>query len=99
MSGAVGRVSKWAMGISSWLKDFVALIQSDGYRRAHCKTWRRFVGALVFVISLVEICAAEITPNDVPPGIMREFRGTWIASVGNLNWPSKPGLTTEQQKA
>jgi uncharacterized lipoprotein YddW (UPF0748 family) len=45
------------------------------------------------------IHAAELTPNDVPPAIMREFRGAWIASVGNLNWPSKPGLSTEQQKA
>ncbi len=30
---------------------------------------------------------------------MREFRGAWIATVGNLNWPSKPGLSVEQQKA
>src|SRR6478672_3627888 len=43
--------------------------------------------------------AAELTPNDVPPAIMREFRGAWIATVGNLNWPSKPGLSTDQQKA
>lgn len=28
----------------------------------------------------------------------REFRGIWIATVNNLDWPSKPGLTVEQQK-
>ena len=28
-----------------------------------------------------------------------EFRAAWVASVANINWPSKPGLTTvEQQK-
>lgn len=30
---------------------------------------------------------------------MREFRGAWVATVGNINWPSKPGLPAEQQKA
>ena len=29
----------------------------------------------------------------------REFRGVWIATVANIDWPSKPGLSsTEQQK-
>lgn len=29
----------------------------------------------------------------------REFRGVWVASVKNIDWPSKPGLSTAQQKA
>jgi uncharacterized lipoprotein YddW (UPF0748 family) len=29
---------------------------------------------------------------------MKEFRAAWIATVANINWPSKPGLTTEQQQ-
>lgn len=29
---------------------------------------------------------------------MREFRAAWIATVANINWPSKPGLSTEEQK-
>ncbi len=28
----------------------------------------------------------------VPPTMPREFRGLWIASVGNIDWPSRPGL-------
>ena len=27
-----------------------------------------------------------------------EFRGVWIATVSNIDWPSKPGLSTEDQK-
>ena len=27
------------------------------------------------------------------------FRGVWIATVANIDWPSKPGLTHAQQKA
>lgn len=32
------------------------------------------------------------------PIIMREFRGVWIATVDNIDWPSKPGLSTAQQQ-
>jgi len=32
------------------------------------------------------------------PKVEREFRAAWIASVANINWPSKPGLTTQQQQ-
>ena len=39
--------------------------------------------------------AAMVVPD--PPS--REFRGAWIATVGNIDWPSKPGLPVEQQKA
>lgn len=28
----------------------------------------------------------------------REFRGVWIATVDNINWPSKKGLPVEEQK-
>ncbi len=29
----------------------------------------------------------------------REFRAAWIATVANIDWPSKKGLSTEKQKA
>ena len=28
-----------------------------------------------------------------------EFRGVWVATVANIDWPSKKGLSVEQQKA
>jgi uncharacterized lipoprotein YddW (UPF0748 family) len=33
------------------------------------------------------------------PAVQREFRGAWVASVNNIDWPSRPGLSSEQQKA
>lgn len=36
--------------------------------------------------------------EDLPP-VAREFRGVWVATVDNIDWPSKPGLPVEQQKA
>jgi uncharacterized lipoprotein YddW (UPF0748 family) len=38
----------------------------------------------------------EITATG--PRIDREFRGAWVATVGNIDWPSKPGLSTEDQQ-
>ena len=29
----------------------------------------------------------------------RQMRGDWIASVVNIDWPSRPGLTPAQQQA
>ncbi len=37
-------------------------------------------------------------PLVVPP-IAREFRGMWIATVANIDWPSSPSLSAAQQKA
>ncbi|MGW0557192.1 glycoside hydrolase family 10 protein [Streptomyces sp. NPDC002926] len=32
-------------------------------------------------------------------GPSREFRGMWLASVANRDWPSRPGLTAAEQRA
>lgn len=39
------------------------------------------------------------TATTTPPPVMREFRASWIPTVGNSCWPSKSGLTTGEQKA
>jgi uncharacterized lipoprotein YddW (UPF0748 family) len=36
---------------------------------------------------------------DTPPPIAREFRAAWVATVAHIDWPSKRGLTTAQQRA
>lgn len=33
------------------------------------------------------------------PDIRREFRGVWIATVSNIDWPSRPGLNSDRQRA
>lgn len=33
-----------------------------------------------------------------PPPVRREFRAAWIATVYNLDWPSKPGLSPAAQR-
>jgi uncharacterized lipoprotein YddW (UPF0748 family) len=33
-----------------------------------------------------------------PPAVAREFRAAWVATVGNIDWPSKQGLSTWEQQ-
>ncbi|MEM1444795.1 MAG: family 10 glycosylhydrolase [Planctomycetota bacterium] len=40
--------------------------------------------------------AAAMSP-DIPE-VPREFRAAWIATVANIDWPTKPGLTTQEQQ-
>jgi len=44
-----------------------------------------------------EDCHAADT-TCVPPPLEREFRGLWVASVSNIDWPSKPGLPVAEVK-
>ncbi|MBK9979279.1 MAG: family 10 glycosylhydrolase [Gemmatimonadetes bacterium] len=42
------------------------------------------------------------TPKDtafVVPAVVREFRGVWIATVGNLDWPSRNSLSSAEQRS
>jgi len=59
--------------------------------------------ALVIMIVLLACSPAKKTSapqENVPviPTAEREFRAAWVATVANINWPSKPGLSTDQQK-
>ncbi|MBB6274766.1 uncharacterized lipoprotein YddW (UPF0748 family) [Pedobacter cryoconitis] len=36
------------------------------------------------------------TPAKIAP--KREFRGVWVATVTNIDWPSRPGLSVDEQK-
>lgn len=35
---------------------------------------------------------------DLPAELPREFRGAWVATVDNIDWPSKKNLSADQQK-
>jgi uncharacterized lipoprotein YddW (UPF0748 family) len=48
---------------------------------------------------IANACAAA--PPSGPPGakpVARELRGVWVATVDNIDWPSKPGLPVDKQK-
>lgn len=41
---------------------------------------------------------ASAQAQPTPPPVAREFRATWVASVANIDWPSRPGLPAGEQK-
>ncbi len=47
--------------------------------------------SIVFLLFLAIISLGQSSPK-------REFRAVWVATVANIDWPSKPGLSTDQQK-
>ncbi|HEV2454475.1 MAG TPA: family 10 glycosylhydrolase [Verrucomicrobiae bacterium] len=55
----------------------------------------------LLLLSATFLAAAETYQpvSGVPPTPPREFRGAWIATVGNKDWPSAPGLSVARQKA
>jgi uncharacterized lipoprotein YddW (UPF0748 family) len=45
----------------------------------------------------VATAAAACSPDPELP--KRQLRGMWLPTVANIDWPSEPGLSAEQQKA
>ncbi len=51
---------------------------------------------LLFILLIILFNESIFSQSILPK---REFRGAWIATVINLDWPSYPGLSTDKQKA
>jgi uncharacterized lipoprotein YddW (UPF0748 family) len=66
--------------------------------------WRR--AALLLALAWggggggADLHAATHEPGPItPPKPLREFRAVWVATVGNIDWPSRRDLTSAQQRA
>ena len=63
---------------------------------------------LLSIIAISTLSLLSCTPTKVAsltekpevdkPKAATEFRAAWVATVANINWPSKPGLSTEDQQ-
>lgn len=49
---------------------------------------------VLFVFLLMAIFTVPVNSQYYPK---REMRAVWVATVANIDWPSKPGLTVEEQ--
>jgi uncharacterized lipoprotein YddW (UPF0748 family) len=74
---------------------------SDLPDRSDCLSAARLFLTTLAVAPLALVCqAATYEPSTLaPPAPPREFRGVWVATVANIDWPSQEGLSTAQQKA
>lgn len=53
----------------------------------------------IFLLPLLLLfCTEFLLAQQSQKVIKREFRAVWLATVKNIDWPSKPGLSTEKQK-
>jgi uncharacterized lipoprotein YddW (UPF0748 family) len=53
---------------------------------------------LIYACKTSNQVSGQATPTSTPKAA-REFRAAWVATVSNINWPSKPGLSTAEQKS
>ncbi len=55
---------------------------------------------LIFILNGCAVFKPQVPPEtDAFKSIVpREFRAVWVATVANIDWPSKPGLPVEKQK-
>src|ERR1017187_10296429 len=59
-----------------------------------------FLCGLVAIGTPLASPAATYEPSGiVPPAPVREFRAAWVATVANIDWPSRKTLSTQEQKA
>lgn len=55
--------------------------------------------ALMVILIPAPTRAQNYSPSrETPPTVTREFRGTWIACVYNIDWPSRKGLSARAQQ-
>src|ERR1700678_3121377 len=54
---------------------------------------RRLAGCAALATSSIQAVG-----DDSPPPVQREFRGLWVATVENIDWPSQRGLDSTRQK-
>ena len=51
------------------------------------------------VLAMLAANAAVARAQPTPPPLEREFRAAWITPTEGGDWPSRPGLSVEEQKA
>lgn len=69
----------------------------------NCATLAAMVRPLLILVTMVAMVAlgraeSYAPVNERPPQLAREFRGAWIATVYNLDWPSATGLSAATQQ-
>lgn len=50
------------------------------------------------LLSLLALIVPSVVQAAEPPAVKREFRGVWVATVANIDWPSKKGLSADEQQ-
>src|SRR4051794_11970535 len=74
-------------------------------KRARATTVARALvaGSVVLLAACARVATGPLPPSaqpdTAPPPITHEMRGLWVATVGNIDWPSRATLSADQQRA
>jgi uncharacterized lipoprotein YddW (UPF0748 family) len=60
---------------------------------------QRWIGFVAVLLASALAVPPGLRAQEKSPDPPREFRGVWVASVSNIDWPSKLGLSGEKQQA
>jgi uncharacterized lipoprotein YddW (UPF0748 family) len=71
--------------------------EGDGFNRMKRSRW--IFAALILSLGGLALVWYGGDREKNPPPAPREFRAAWVATVANIDWPSKPGLPVAQQRA
>jgi uncharacterized lipoprotein YddW (UPF0748 family) len=56
------------------------------------------LGVLILSATVSTNAANKKKEAEEIPSAARELRAAWVATVDNIDWPSKPGLSVDEQK-
>lgn len=75
----------------------LAAVEEMGHRRT--MVFRAML--LLFTLGAASPATAQafVPVRDTPPPLAREFRGAWVATIHNIDWPSSRGLSAGAQQA
>lgn len=65
---------------------------------AHCLSSIMRLSAALLALPTVLVCQPFNGSVVAPPPVPREFRAMWVATVNNMDWPSRPDLSTAEQQ-
>lgn len=66
---------------------------------AHLVMWLAALAAVPLSLARAQTDTVQPPATVEWPPVPREFRAAWIATVENIDWPSRPGLSTDEQQA
>src|SRR5947208_8808671 len=98
----LARPTGWAAQIQS-----AEVAKMARARKAMLKVFGVLSGALTALSVVPAVAAVPVAPSPAAeaalaaptPSCHQPLRGVWIASVENIDWPSKPGLDPAAQRA
>jgi len=62
----------------------------------HCRS--KMLHFRIPIASLLVFLLSRVALSDSPPATPREFRAAWVATVANIDWPSKSSLSVDAQR-